>query len=307
VARVSDDPADKKSATAKQATAKPAAVKPAAAKPTATKSTKSTASAKPETPTFSEAMATAAKNSGFGQLKPGETPSAGALLAAIGGIRGVFESVLPGIAFLVLYLTTHNLLLSVLVPVLFVFVFAVARAGARSSLSSTIAGGVLLAISAVLVLITGKAVTNFFPGIVINVAFFLVLLITLLARWPLIGIVVGLLFGDATGWRKDAPKRRILTLATWLWVGLFAIRLVLEIPLYVADNVPALGIVRIITSVPLYALFLWVTWLLVRGVYAGDRPTDDDETAGNATEKAVAKDAASTAPRVARKPKTPEK
>ena len=134
------------------------------------------------TPSFAESLSAAAKQSGFAQLTPGETPTAGALLKAIGGIRGVFESVLPGVAFLVLYLTTHNLLWSVLVPVLVVFIFAVARAGARSSLSSTISGAVLLAISAILVLITGKAVTNFVPGIIINAAFFVVLLVSLIDR-----------------------------------------------------------------------------------------------------------------------------
>jgi hypothetical protein len=234
------------------------------------------------TPSFSESLSAAAKQSGFGQLKPGETPSARALLGAIGGIRGVLESILPGVAFLVLYLTTHNLLVSVLVPVLVVFIFAVARAGARSSLSSTITGAVLLAISAVLVLITGKAVTNFVPGILINAAGFVVMLVSIIIRWPLIGVIVGLLFGDLDGWRKDPPKRRILTIATWLWVGLFAIRLVLEVPLYFADNVAALGIVRLITSVPLYALFLWATWLLVRGVYAGTGASvDDDDSVTN--------------------------
>jgi hypothetical protein len=236
-------------------------------------------------PTFSESLSAAAKQSGFGQLKPGETPSARALLGAIGGIRGVLESILPGIAFLVLYLTTHNLLVSVLVPVLIVFIFAVARAGARSSLSSTITGAVLLAISAVLVLVTGKAVTNFVPGIIINAAGFVIMLVSIILRWPVIGVIVGLLFGDFDGWRKDVAKRRILTIATWLWVGLFAIRLVLEVPLYLADNVAALGIVRLITSVPLYALFLWATWLLVRGVYAGttvagdgDEPAADEDS-----------------------------
>jgi hypothetical protein len=228
-------------------------------------------------PTFSESLSAAARQSGFGQLKPGETPSVRALLGAIGGIRGVLESILPGVAFLVLYLTTHTLLLSVLIPVLVVFVFAVARAGARSSLSSTISGAVLLALSAVLTLITGKPTTYFVPGIFINVGGFLVMLVSIVVRWPLIGVIVGLLFGDFEGWRKDAAKRRILTIATWVWVGLFAIRLVLEVPLYFAGNFAALGVVRIITSVPLYALVLWATWLLVRGVYAGTTPPEDDD------------------------------
>lgn len=232
-------------------------------------------SSEASSPTFADSLGAAARQSGFGALKPGETPSARALLAAIGGIRGVFESVLPGLAFLVLYLTTHQLLLSVLVPIGIVLVFAVWRAGARSTFTSTISGAVLLAISAVLVLITGKAVTNFVPGILINAVGFVVMIVSIIARWPLVGLIVGLLYGDVSGWRTDVAKRRILTLATWLWVALFAVRLVLEVPLYLADNVAALGIVRLITSVPLYAVVLWATWLLVRGVYAG-RTSEDD-------------------------------
>jgi hypothetical protein len=227
---------------------------------------------------FSENLAAAAKQSGLGRLKPGETLSIRALLGAIGGIRGIAESIVPGIAFLVLYLTTHDLLLSVLIPIALALVFIVARAGARSSMTSAIAGAVLLVIAAVLTLVTGRAVSNFIPGMIINAVSLVVLLVSLIARWPFIGIVVGLLFGDAAGWRGDPAKRRILTLATWLWALLFAIRLVLEVPLYLANDIAALGIVRLVTSVPLYALFLWATWLLVRGVYAGDSVEDDSST-----------------------------
>jgi hypothetical protein len=231
-------------------------------------------------PTFSESLAAAARQSGFAQLKPGETPSAKVLLGAVGGLRGILESIIPGIVYLVLYLTTHNLLVSVLVPALIALIFVVARAGARSNLSSAVTGAVLLAITAVLTLVTGKAVNNFVPGMVINAGGFLVMLVSILVRWPIIGIAVGLLFGDGDGWRRAPAKRRILTIATWAWVGLFAIRLVLEVPLYFAGNVAALGVVRLITSVPLYALVLWVTWILVRGVYAGDGPAVDGAVAG---------------------------
>jgi hypothetical protein len=257
-------PAGKKTAAATKpaAAAKKPAVKP---EPIAPKET---------TPTFSESLAAAAKQTGFAQLTPGETPSARAILGAIGGIRGIIESIVPGIAFLAIYLTTNkltsnSLLIAVLVSAFLALLFVVARAGARSNLTSAVTGAVLLAITAVLTLITGRAVNNFVPGILINAVGFIVMLASILARWPLVGLIVGLLFGDAEGWRKDAAKRRILTIATWFWVALFAIRLVIEVPLYFADNVTALGVVRLITSVPLYAVCLWATWLLVRGVYSG--------------------------------------
>lgn len=231
---------------------------------------------------FAESLQAAARQSGWGKLNPGEAPSAHAILGAIGGVRGIIESAAPGIAFLVLFLLTHNLLVSVLVPVALALIFVVARAGARSPLTSAIAGAVGLAITALLALITNNAVTNFVPGIVINVVCLLVLLVSLVVRWPLIGIVVGLLVSDAVGWRDNRAQRRILTLATWLWIGLFTIRLVLELPLLFANDVAALGVVRLITGVPLYAAFLWVTWLLVRGVFAtgasGDEALDDAES-----------------------------
>ena len=247
------------------------------AKPAAKTTAKGAApKAEAETPpTFSESLAAAARQSGLSQLKPGETPNARALLGAIGGVRGIIESIVPGIAFLAIYLTTHNLLIAVLAPALVAMVFVVARAGAKSSLSSAVTGAVLLAITAVLTLTTGRAVNNFIPGILINTVGFIVMLVSILVRWPLIGLIVGLLFGDVDGWRKDAAKRRILTIATWFWVALFGIRLAIEVPLYFADDVTALGVVRLITSVPLYAVCLWATWLLVRGVYAGDSATAD--------------------------------
>jgi hypothetical protein len=241
------------------------------------------------TPTFAESLAAAAQQSGLGKLKPGETPNAGALLGAIGGVRGIVESVLPGIAFLGLYFATGgltpaggNLPISVIVPVLLALVFIVARAGARSSMTSAIAGAVGLALTAVLTLVTGRASNNFLFGMFINAGGFIVLIVSIIVRWPLIGVIVGVLFGDLTGWRDEQRKRRILTISTWLWVGLFALRLALEVPLYLANNVPALGIVRLITSVPLYAAFLWITWLLVRSAYSTDAidagHSDDDAT-----------------------------
>jgi hypothetical protein len=210
--------------------------------------------------------------------------------------------VLPGIAFLGIYFATGgltpkggNLAVSVIVPVLVALVFIVVRAGAKSSMTSAIAGAVGLALTAVLTMVTGRASNNFLFGMVINAGGVVVLLASLIARWPLIGVIVGALFGDLTGWREDRRKRRIMTLSTWLWVGLFAIRLVLEVPLYLANNVPALGIVRLITSVPLYAVFLWVTWILVRGAYAGDAALadeagDEDENEGDGEDSAAAGD-----------------
>jgi hypothetical protein len=212
------------------------------------------------------------QKSGIGAVAPGEVPSGSSLLRAVGGIRGILESIIPGLAFLVVYTTTHLLLPSVLVPLAIAVVFIVLRLVQRSGISQALVGLVLLAISAVFALVSGKPEANFLPGIWINTIFLLVIIASILARWPLIGIIVGFLTSEPTEWRASRPKRRVLFVATWLWAGLFVIRLAIELPLYFTHETGWLAGARLITGVPLYATFLWLTWLLVRTVYSRSTP-----------------------------------
>lgn len=212
------------------------------------------------------------RKSGIGQVTPGEVPSGASLLKAVGGVRGIIESVVPGLAFLVVYTTTHLLLLSVLIPLVIAVVFILLRLVRRSGISQALVGLLLLAISAVFALVSGKPEANFLPGIVTNSVFLLVIIASIIARWPLIGIIVGFLTNEPTEWRASKPKRRVLFIATWLWAALFAIRLAIELPLYFTHETSWLAGARLVTGVPLYAIFLWLTWLLVRTVYASRRP-----------------------------------
>jgi hypothetical protein len=222
----------------------------------------------PQEPTFRESFADAMRKTGIGQVAPGEVPTAASLLKAVGGARGIVESIVPGLGFLVAYSLTKNLLLSVLIPLALAVVFLVIRIVTHSGPLQALTGILLLAVSAVIALLSGKAEGNFIVGIWTNSAFLLVILISLAVRWPLIGVIVGFLTNEITEWRKDASKRRVLVIATWLWALLFGIRLGVELPLYFAHNASALAAARLVTGVPLYAIFLWITWLLVRTVYA---------------------------------------
>ena len=60
----------------------------------------------------------------------------------------------------------------------------------------------------------------------------------------------------------------MLTVTTWLWVGLFSLRLGVQVPLYLAEQAAALAATKLLMGLPLYAAVLWVTWLMVRAVYA---------------------------------------
>jgi hypothetical protein len=219
-------------------------------------------------PSLSEALAAAAQNSGFGKVAPGETPTTGALLGAMGGVRGIVESLLPGFVFVVVYAITQETLPSVLIPAAIAVLFVLVRLVTRTPVVPALVGLLGIAVSAALAIFSGDAKENFVLGFWLNGAYVVGLLVSLLARWPVIGIVVGLLRGEGTAWRADKAKYRIAFVTTVLWTCMFAARLAVQVPLYYADQTQLLGGAKLVMGLPLYAATLWVTWLLVRAVYA---------------------------------------
>jgi hypothetical protein len=225
-------------------------------------------------PSFGEALSQAAQKSGFGQVKPGETPTAGALLSAIGGIRGIVESLLPGFLFVVVFAITEETLPSVLIPAALAVVFVAVRLITRTPVVPALVGLIGIALSAGLAIYNNDAKENFVLGFWLNGGYVLALLVSLLVRWPVIGIVVGLLRGEGMAWRTDKAKFRVAVVATVLWIGMFGGRLLVQLPLYYTDQTQLLGAAKLIMGLPLYAAVLWVTWLLVRAAYAKPAATE---------------------------------
>jgi len=226
-------------------------------------------------PDFREQMSQALRRSGLGRVAPDQAPSAATLLTAMGGVRGILESILPGLLFLVTYTVTRSLWWSVAAPVVIAIVFVVIRLVRRQALTTSIAGLVGIVISAAIALLLNKPEANFIPVFFINAGILLITLITLAVRRPLIGVVASLLLSDPE-WRADRAQRRVAYIATWLWVGLAVIRLGVELPLYFAGDTSALAAARLITGVPLYAVILWLTWLVMRTAWTAPERVDDD-------------------------------
>lgn len=213
------------------------------------------------------ALEAAARRSGFARVEPGERPTAHALWAAVGGVRGLVESLLPGFLFLAVFTITGEVAPSVLIPVGIAVLFVLVRAVTKTPMTPAVIGLIGIALSAGLALITGRAEENFLLGFLINGVWLVALLVSLAVRRPLIGVITALLTGDHD-WRADAAKRTVLTVTTWLWVALFTLRLGVQVPLYLAEQAAALAATKLLMGLPLYAAVLWVTWLMVRAVYA---------------------------------------
>lgn len=233
---------------------------------------------------FGRQFKAAAERSGLGALARDEKLSARDLVGAIGGVRGILEALLPGLVFLVTYssLTSfaHLDTQAALVPALvasvgLAIVFTVLRLVTKGQPTQAIAGLVGVLASAGLSLWTGRAEDNYVIGFWTNAAYALALTISLLVRWPLLGLIVGFLMNDGLAWRSDRRKYRAAQFLTLVWIGMFVARLAVQLPFYFAANVEALGATRLLMGVPLYALLLVFTWLVVRAVYPSEKPASE--------------------------------
>jgi hypothetical protein len=234
------------------------------------------AGASPDSAEFARQFAAAAEKSGLGALARDERLTGRDLLGAVGGVRGILEALLPGLVFLVTYsvLTSFSgwdpqaaLVPSLAASVGLAVVFTAVRIVTKGQPTQAIAGLIGVLASAALALWTGNARDNYVLGFFTNAAYALALFISLLVRWPAIGLIVGFLMGDGLAWREDRRKYRAAQFLTLVWIGLFVARLVVQVPLYLVDNVEALGATRLLMGVPLYALVLVFSWLVVRAVY----------------------------------------
>lgn len=230
--------------------------------------------------TFRSQLTAAVRKAGIGHVAPGEMPTGKSLLSAVGGVRGIIEAILPGLGFLVVFAITKEILPSVIAPVALALIFVAVRLATKTPAVQAFAGVAGIVLSAGLALLTGRAEDNFAFGLIINVVSLSVLLISLLVRWPLLGFFVGALTNEFTEWRANTGKRRVLTLVTWLWVGVFSLRLAVQAPLFFAGQTELLATTKLLMGVPLYAATLWVTWLLVSSVYRREgvlRPDASEE------------------------------
>ena len=182
------------------------------------------------------------------------------ILYAIGGWRGLVESSLPAVAFLVLFTVTKELNLSLIAALAAAGVFTLIRLVQGSKLVSALTGLVGVAICAFAAYRTGNASDYFVVGFWTNGVYILAYLLSMLVRWPLMGLIFAVIRGEALSWRQNPVRLRQYMLATWIITVLMMLRLAVQVPLYFANNVEALGATRLIMGLPLYALGVWLAW-----------------------------------------------
>ncbi|MEC5199891.1 hypothetical protein RCH21_002130 [Arthrobacter sp. PL16] len=186
------------------------------------------------------------------------------VLSSIGGMQGLAESIVPGLVFTLLFTFTMDLTVSLIAALAASAVFTVIRLITKTPVTQALAGLVGVAFCAFVALRTGNAEDFFLPGFFINGGYIVAMAASVIFRWPFAGLLFGFIRNEGIEWRKDPVRVRAYSIATWIIVSVLALRLVVQVPLYLAENIAALGSTRVAMGLPLYALGLWLAWIVSR-------------------------------------------
>lgn len=192
----------------------------------------------------------------------------------IGGWRGLIESVLPGLVFVVTYLVWGGFRVPVVAAVAVVALMVAARLVQRTPVTQALSGSVGVALGAVWAWRAGEAGEYFVPGFWITGGYAAGVIVSMLVGWPAVGVVVGLLRGWGSQWRASPSLMRRFQWATGVFVASQLIKLAVQLPLYFSGAVAALGTARLAMGLPYFALTVWVLWLMVRNAALPQAPPD---------------------------------
>lgn len=193
------------------------------------------------------------------------------VIDSIGGVRGVIESVLPSLVFLVVFLVTRDLALTVKVCGALCALEVLARLVQRQTIAGALSGVVMMLICLYAAYKSNDARNYYLPGCIINAVWAVALLASQAFRAPGIGLIVEFVRRPPAeglrawyrAWHGDAALLRAYTVATWVWIAMFVVRDAFQVPLYSSGNVGVLGTVTLVLGVPLFALVCWVSYLII--------------------------------------------
>jgi hypothetical protein len=224
------------------------------------------------------------------------------VLDQLGGWRGMIDASVPTIAFIVAN-AVAGLWAGIWAALGCALVIFVLRLVRRESVQQAVSGLFGVGIAVAIAAVSGQARDFFVLGIVRNAGIGLVLVVSALVRWPLVGVIaeflapshlgamagsrlpgLGARFGrrgdaepEATGgdeprgpdpeperhWRQDRRVMRAYTWLTLLWAATFIARVLVQGPLYTRNEVGLLGTWSLVLGVPVTAVALVISLWVV--------------------------------------------
>ena len=188
------------------------------------------------------------------------------ILDALGGKKGLLDSGLPAVLFLIIFNISDDLQVALYGAIGTSIVLTIIRLAMKDTIQHVISGLIGVLFCAYLANRSGNASDFYIPKLLTNLAYGSAYLIANLAGWPIIGVILGPLLGENFLWRKNPQRKRAYMRAGWLWVAMFFGRIAVQYPIYKSGNVTLLGTVNLAMGYPLFIATAWGTWMILKKV-----------------------------------------
>jgi hypothetical protein len=188
------------------------------------------------------------------------------VLAAFGGKKGLIDSGIPSVIFLLVFNISDQLQTALIASVGVSAVLTIIRLAMRETIQHAVSGLIGSLICAWFANRTGNASDLYIPKLLTNLGYGSVYLIANLVGWPVLGLLLGPILGENLQWRKDLARARAYKRASWLWVAMFFTRIAVQYPIYRSGNVNLLGTVNLAMGYPLFLATAYGSWMILKTV-----------------------------------------
>ncbi len=186
------------------------------------------------------------------------------ILTAFGGTKGLIDSGIPSVIFLIFINLTHHLHLALLASVATSALLTLIRLIKGDTLQHALSGLVGVLICAWFANKTGNPSDIYIPKLLTNLGYGSIYLIANLAGWPILGLMLGPILGENLKWRHHPERKRAYVRASWLWVVMFFTRIAVQYPIYRSGNLNLLGSVNLAMGYPLFIATAYGSWLVLK-------------------------------------------
>ncbi|MFI2615377.1 DUF3159 domain-containing protein [Streptomyces sp. NPDC018584] len=187
-----------------------------------------------------------------------------ALFEAFGGVRGMVETVVPGLLFVTIFTVNKDLHMSAIAALAVSLVLVVVRLVMKDTVKHAFSGVFGVAFGVVFAMMTGNAKDFYLPGMLYTLGLALAYIITTLAGVPLIGLILGPVFKENLSWRTRNPgRKKAYAKASWAWGLILLAKCAILFPLYWWADTTQFGWVLVALKIPPFLLAVYLTWVFL--------------------------------------------
>ncbi|RSS46520.1 DUF3159 domain-containing protein [Streptomyces sp. WAC08241] len=187
-----------------------------------------------------------------------------ALFEAFGGLRGMVETVLPGLLFVTIFTINKDLKSSAIAALGVSLALVAVRLIRRDTVKHAFSGVFGVAFGVVFAMMTGNAKDFYLPGMLYTLGLALAYLVTAVAGVPLIGLILGPVFKENLSWRTRNPgRKKAYTKASLAWGLILLGKCAVLFPLYWWADPTRFGWVSVALKIPPFLLAVYLTWVFL--------------------------------------------